>query len=298
MAQFSYLRNEDIGDQSMEGYDCYDATGEKVGDVDGVITDESMTPRYVVVNSGGLFSAKQYVVPFGEIARVDDNDKRVEFRSLSKDTLKGGSYPEFNDQWWNSNDHAAWTGHERQVVGSYGQGRVQEQDGRFDYDRSDLYRRPEGSQRLQLMEERLRATKQQEQAGQVTLGKRITEHTETVNVPVREERVVIERTAASGETPARGDIGSEQTIDVPVMRERVEVEKQAFVREEVGVRKEATERTQQVQDTVRREELDVKDGQELVGDTATAMDERQRRLTSEEGPLPSDMPRGETPRRP
>ena len=70
MTQYTYLTNEDIGDKSMEGYDCYDIGDNKMGDIDGVTTDESMTPRYVVVNSGGLFSTKQYVVPFGEIAIV------------------------------------------------------------------------------------------------------------------------------------------------------------------------------------------------------------------------------------
>jgi hypothetical protein len=66
----------------------------------------------------------------------------------------------------------------------------------------------------------------------------------------------------------------------------------------VGVRKEATQRTEQVQDTVRREELEVKDGRELVGNSGTALDERQRRLTANEGSLPSDLPRSETLRRP
>jgi len=300
MAHFTYLTNDDIGDQSMEGYSCYDGNGEKCGDVDGVIVDESNTPRYVVVNSGGLFSTKQYVVPFGEIARVDDNDEKVYFGSLSKDTLKGGSYPEFNEDWWNNNDYAAWTGHEQKVAQAYGHDHEHTRDGRMDYS-SDLYtRQPEGTQRLQLMEERLQATKQREQAGTVTLGKRIVEHTETMNVPVREERVVIERTAGDGRPAAGQELREGEAIDVPVMRETVNVEKQPYVREEVGVRKEAVERTQQVQDTVRREELDVKDGEEHLVDNRAGLDERGRRMASPEGPTPTDASRTERtePRRP
>jgi len=296
MAQYTYLTNEDIGDQSMEGYDCYDSAGEKMGDVDGVIADNEMTPRYLVVNSGGFFSTKQYVVPFGEIARVDDNDKRVYFLSLTKDRLKSGSYPEYNGEWWDSNDHASWSNHERQVAQAYGGTRTATATP-VDYN-SDLYRRrPENTGRLQLMEERLRANKERYQAGQVTLGKRIVERQESVDVPITEERVVIERTQVADGTPARGNFGSEQTIDVPVMKERANVEKEAVVREEVGVRKEAVQRTERVQDTVRREELDVKDGQGLVNQTGAGMDERQRRMASPEGPVPTERSRTETSER-
>jgi len=284
MTQYTYLTNEDIGDKSMEGYDCYDPNNEKMGDVDGVITDESMAPRYLVISSGGFFSSKQYVVPFGEIARVSDDDKRVFFSTLTKDTLTGGRYPEYNDQWWETNDHAAWTSHERQVAQAYGHDHPHEREGRMDYT-SDLYtRRPEGTQRLQLMEERLRASKLREQAGTVKLGKRITERQETMHVPVTEERVVIERTPATGQA-ATGQIGADQTIEVPVSRERVTPEKETVVREEVGVRKEAVQHNEQVQGTVRSEQLDVKDGQEMVND-------REQRLPGSnympDSPTPAD----------
>lgn len=113
---------------------------------------------------------------------------------------------------------------------------------------------------LQLREERLRVGKETEQAGEVRLGKQVTERTETVEVPLREERVVIERHPVN-ERVAGGEISdTDETIEVPVERERAVAEKEAVVTEEVGVRKEAVERTQQVQGTVRKEEL-VVDGE-------------------------------------
>ncbi len=80
-----------------------------------------------------------------------------------------------------------------------------------------------------------------------------------------EERVVIERTAGSGQ-PARGEIGrsGDETITGPVMKETVRVEKEAIVTEQVNVRKEAVQHTEQVQGTVRKEELDVRDRDGLV----------------------------------
>ena len=119
--------------------------------------------------------------------------------------------------------------------------------------------------RLQLAEERLRVEKDVEAAGTVTVAKRVTEHPETVEVPVRVERVVIERRPGSGEVVDE-PIGDDQTIEVPVMEERLEVSKEVVVREEIVVRKETVEHTERVQETLRREELAVEDEAGLVAD--------------------------------
>ena len=94
----------------------------------------------------------------------------------------------------------------------------------------------------------------------------MTEHTETVDVPVREERVIIERTSV-GDQPAPGAVvGDDQTIEVPVMRERVWAEKEAVVAEEVEVRTETVERTEHVEATLRREELAVEGDEGLIAE--------------------------------
>ena len=117
---------------------------------------------------------------------------------------------------------------------------------------------------LQLEEERLRVGTEREQAGAVRLGKQVTEHTETAEVPLREERVVVERRPVA-ERPAGGEIGdSDQSVAVPVMRERPVAEKEAVVTEEVGIRKETTERTEQVRANLRKEELVTENDGELV----------------------------------
>ena len=119
---------------------------------------------------------------------------------------------------------------------------------------------------LELREEHLHVEKQQEQAGEVRLGKRVEAHTEQVNVPLREERVVIERHPGTGQVTGEAIRDSSEAIDVPVMKERATVEKEAVVREEVTARTEAVERTERVQDTVRREELVVEGEGDLVAD--------------------------------
>jgi len=267
-------------DANLEGYDVIDSSGEKIGDIDSVIADgDSMQLRYLVVDSGGWFSSKKFVVPVGDVQRIDENDKRVYFKSVSRQNLQGGSYPRYDESWWDNNDHANFSQHEQQVAAAYpattsrtttattGSTDAHTHTGQtemksVDYDR-DLYRRPtEGAERLQLMEERLSVNKERYQAGEVRLGKRIIEQTQTVNVPITEERVVIERHAVTDGRAVQGGItGDNRTIEVDVMAERVNTEKEAFVSEEVSVRKEAVQHTERVSDTVRREEL-VVEGQE------------------------------------
>ena len=109
---------------------------------------------------------------------------------------------------------------------------------------------------LRLREEELRARKTPVETGRVQVGKEVVEEQKSFEVPVSREEVMVERHAVErrpADEPIR-DTAS-QTIDVPVREERLEVEKRPVVYEEVGVGKRATEETQQVSETVRREEL-------------------------------------------
>ena len=260
MANLVKLPHDSFGaEEDLNGFEAYGSDGEKLGSIDDVIANEgTMKPVYLVVDNGGfLHFGDKFVVPMGEVQRVDDDQERIYFKTLTKQTLESGSYPRYDDSWWDRNDYQNWNQHERDVARSYEPNR--QAGAQVDYSHA-LYQRPrEGARRLQLMEERLKVNKQREQAGTVRLGKRITEHTETVNVPVREERVVIERTPGSGQPAAGRELREGETVEVPVTRERVEVTKQPVVAEEVNVRKETTERTHQAQETVRKEELAVDD---------------------------------------
>jgi uncharacterized protein (TIGR02271 family) len=276
-------------DYNLEGFDVYDNAGNKLGDVDGVIADsDSYEIRYLVIDAGGWFSTKQFVVPAGDIQEIDENERRVFFRTLTKDTLESGRYPQYDDTWWDRNAHADFGQHEREIARAYQpadyvHGHQERESEPVDYS-GDLYRRPaEGAQRLQLLEERLRVDKERYQAGEVRIGKRITERTESVSVPVREERVVIERTAGSGQVAGvGGEIREGETIEVPVMAEQVQVGKEAVVAEEVQVRKETVEHQERVQESVRREELAVDDptgetGNGRDGETQSQPDPAARR---------------------
>jgi uncharacterized protein (TIGR02271 family) len=114
---------------------------------------------------------------------------------------------------------------------------------------------------VKLYEERLVVDKNRVKAGEVTVGKRVETETAQVAVPVEKERVVIERVtpADAGTTvdPANVNFGTTEPVRVEVYEEKADISKQAFVREEVNIRKEVQNETVQVEDQVRREELDL-----------------------------------------
>ena len=87
-------------------------------------------------------------------------------------------------------------------------------------------------------------------------GQELTAHVPAQQVPVVNH---LDRDVAPSDTTFE-----EGTIEVPVHGEEIEVEKRARVREEVEIDKERVTGTQQVTDTVRREEAWITDHTETV----------------------------------
>jgi uncharacterized protein (TIGR02271 family) len=123
--------------------------------------------------------------------------------------------------------------------------------------------------RIPVMEEELTATVREQEAGAVRVEKDVITEERTLEVPVTEERVRVERRVVDrAATGADAGAFEETVIDVPLRTETVDVQKQARVTGEVVVSKEAVERTEQVGGTVRREEV-------YVDEDATIIDEAQ-----------------------
>lgn len=116
-------------------------------------------------------------------------------------------------------------------------------------------------QKLRLYEERLIANKSRHKTGEIAIGKRVETQTTRVSVPVEKERVVIERTTpeAVGNvvTPREIDFREGEVVHMNVYEETADISKQAFVREEVSVRKEVEHDTVDVTENLRHEELEV-----------------------------------------
>lgn len=119
-------------------------------------------------------------------------------------------------------------------------------------------RREEGTDegKLRLRKEELDITKNKVRTGEVEIAKEIIEETETVDVPVTHEEVVIERKAIHNEA-SDSPIGDEETIHIPVSEEKVEVDKHTVVTGEISAYKREVEETEHVEETLKREEARV-----------------------------------------
>ncbi len=116
-------------------------------------------------------------------------------------------------------------------------------------------------QTLRLYEERLVANKQRRKTGEVAIGKRIETDTARVSVPVEKERVIVERVtpADAGRTvaPDATAFREGEVARMEIYEETADISKEAFVREEVRVKKVVDQETVEAKETIRREELDV-----------------------------------------
>lgn len=113
---------------------------------------------------------------------------------------------------------------------------------------------------IRLYEERLLVDKKREKAGEVAIGKHIETEVERVSIPVEKERIVIERVAPNEvRTVAASEANFQdgEVVRMEVYEEAANISKEAFVREEVNLRKEVDRETLNVEETIRREELDV-----------------------------------------
>ncbi|MEM9923265.1 MAG: YsnF/AvaK domain-containing protein [Cyanobacteria bacterium P01_D01_bin.50] len=126
----------------------------------------------------------------------------------------------------------------------------------------------QNQENIKLHEERLVTDKERSKAGEVSVGKRIETETATVSIPVEKERIVVERTSPTGVrevSPGTADFSGGEVVRMEVYEETADIQKQAFVREEVSVRKEVERDTVEASETIRREELDVDvDGKPVI----------------------------------
>jgi len=115
-------------------------------------------------------------------------------------------------------------------------------------------------QKLKLYEERLVAKKTNHKTGEVVIGKRVETETARVSVPVEKERAVIERvTPEDAGTPINPEaaFGEQEVVRMELYEETADIKKQAFLREEVNIRKEVETDTVEATEILRSEELDV-----------------------------------------
>ncbi|HHP7231518.1 MAG TPA: DUF2382 domain-containing protein [Xenococcaceae cyanobacterium] len=262
-------KEEIFGGDDIKSFSVYDYTNDKIGSVYDIIVDETGRFRYLVIDTGFWIFGKKVLLPVGR-ASIDYNQERVYAKGLSKEQAE--NLPEYQDDMTIDYDYEERVRKVYRGVEYSPNNTVEAQSydrNAYSYDREpDLYahQETEDRQNLKLYEERLIANKERFRAGTVTVGKRVETQTADVSVPIEKERVVIERTSptsANAVTPGEASFQEGEVARVDVYEESANIEKQAFVREQVNVRKEVERDSVSAKETIRREELDI----ETEGDT-------------------------------
>lgn len=113
---------------------------------------------------------------------------------------------------------------------------------------------------IQVVEEVARITKREVETGRVRLHKTVREVEEPVEVVLRQEELEVERVPVGRvvpEAPAPRQEGD--TTVIPVLEEVLVVEKRLLLKEELRIRRKATERTAREVVRLRKEEVTVED---------------------------------------
>lgn len=297
LEDFEPSYQESFDGHDIKGLGVYtQGTDEKVGTVSDVLVDEEGHFRYLVVDLGFWIFGKKVLLPIGR-ARIDYNIDRVYTIGLTREQAE--DLPEFDERQTLDYDYEERVRGVYRQPTDYNNLPVEAatpldplaaplasapldplaapvatplattptyaRDSYTYENEPALYGLNEQDhQTLRLYEERLIASKRRQKTGEVTIGKRVETDTARVAVPVERERVVIERvTPADAGTAVSGreaDFREGEVARIEIHEETPEIRKEAFLREEVRVRKVVDQDTVETQETVRREELDVNSG--------------------------------------
>lgn len=268
-----------------EGADVVGSDGEKVGEV------VNAYPDYVVVKKGFFFPS-DYYVPSSAIANVDEGHV---YLNVTKDEAMNqdpswDTEPVSSTTTTTTDEYAPPTDVTTSTTTAGLGGYTADVDDRtavttsaastsstdlshdetpFDHDEDTpaTHIEDEDHIRVSLSQEEMTATKRQVDLGAVEVSKNVVSEEQTLEVPVTEERINVERRVVDRAVGADDDVFEEGTIEVPISGEEVELQKTARVTEEVHIDKDQVESTERVSGTVRHEEVQIDDTTNTTGRT-------------------------------
>ena len=261
--------------QNVVGHTAYDSNGDKIGSVGHIyLDDETGQPEFASVNTG-LFGMKETFVPIAN-ASVDGDRLVVPF---TKDQVKDAPNVDVDSGHLDQSEerrlyeHYNMTYTERSSdsglpAGGTGTGTYTDTDTRTSdtsmTDTSDGVvghdtSGPTTDDAMTRSEERLDVGTTREEAGRVRLRKYVTTEQETVTVPVKKERAVIETepiTDANRGNATSGPAISEEEHEVVLEEERAVVSKTAEPVERVRLDTETVTDEETVTEEVRKEHIE------------------------------------------
>jgi uncharacterized protein (TIGR02271 family) len=252
-----------------EGRTMVDRDGSPVGSINAIyLDDQTGQPEWALVNTG-LFGTRSSFVPLAQAAQTDENvqvhyDKRLIKDAPRVDVDQHLSEAEERQLWrhygldYDSTDHSVAAGRDATR-------------------RSTVERDPSGptDDAVTRSEEELRVGTAQRERGRVRLRKYVTTEEVQQAVPLRRERVRLERepiTDANIDAATSGPDISEEEHEMVLHEEEPVVEKRVVPRERIRLDKETVPGEERVAENVRKEEIEVHDE-----DTKGGRRERRRR---------------------
>jgi uncharacterized protein (TIGR02271 family) len=248
---------------TWEGRTLVDRDGTPVGSINAIyLDDRTGQPEWALVNTG-LFGTRSSFVPLAQAGTIDENVQVPYDKRLIKDAPRVDV------------DQHLSEAEERQLWRHYG----------FDYDTADRRvarddvtssrgragrdaRGPTTDDAMTRSEEELRIGTTQRERGRARLRKYVTTQQVQQAVPVRRERVRLERepiTDANLDAATSGPELSESEHEVVLHEEEPVVEKRAVPKERVRLDKETVTDERQISEEVRKEQIEFDDEDSEAG---------------------------------
>jgi len=141
---------------------------------------------------------------------------------------------------------------------------------------SQIEEQPNDVKVFQLYEERLIANKRQVKTGEVAIAKHTETHVAQVSISLAKERLVLEQIPVDNEesvASSEADFNEGELTRIELYEQTAEIEKKAFVREQIRVSKQVEYKALEVEEQIRREELDLDIQDENEPDSVVTTDE-------------------------
>jgi uncharacterized protein (TIGR02271 family) len=247
--------------QDWIGADVVDNDGDKVGTLQNVYMDRATgQPEWLSVKTG-MFGSKSTFVPIqgadaaGDALRVPYPKSQVK-DAPNVDDDDGFLPPEEEERLYRhyGREYQQWTDTDRDIDES--STATTDAKGTVGHDTSG----PTTDDAMTRSEEELNVGTRQKEAGRVRLRKYVVTENVTTTVPVRKEKVRIERepiTEANAGKAMDGPAISEEEHEIVLNEEEAVVSKQAVPKERVRLDKESVVENQAVSDEVRKEQIEV-----------------------------------------
>lgn len=249
------------------GRTVYDRGGDKIGDITDIYYDDRTgRPEWMTVSTGWFGTKEQFIPISGTAAHGDD--LRVEF---DKDLIKDAPAVDADDAHLSPAEERRLYSHygfdaETHDVDTMYAGRDRADEGYTYYDRRDLERADtgrtaerttSGTASTTRSEEELSVDKTRHQAGTARLKKYVVTEDVNMTVPVKKQVARLVREPVRGDAAGRSADLTDDSEEVTLMEEEVRVDKKPVAKERVGIDVDEVTEQRQVNETVRKEKVDV-----------------------------------------